>query len=270
MKKISATIIAFNEERNIERCLQSLQGVADEIIVVDSFSEDKTAEICKKYKVKIFQHPFEGYGIQKNFAISQASFDLILSLDADEALSDRLKELLLEAKDSNTFDAYRCNRINNFCGTWIKHGGWYPDRQLRFWNKNVGSWNDSKVHEKVDLKPDSRLGHLKGDLQHYSYYSIVEYIHQMNKYSDLKAEELIRRGKKVNMFKLIFKPFGKFLINYFYKLGFLDGYYGFVLAVSASYADFITYVKMKEKSGKQIKVIKEQGDIINRKYRETL
>jgi glycosyltransferase involved in cell wall biosynthesis len=251
MKKISATIIAFNEERNIERCLQSLQGVADEIIVVDSFSQDKTVEICEKYGAKVFQHPFEGYGAQKNFAVSQASFDLILSLDADEALSEPLKKSLIEAKESEAFDAWKCNRITNFCGTWIRHGGWYPDRQLRFWNRNAGSWNDSKVHEKVDLKPDARLGYLKGDLLHYSYYSFDEYIRQMNKYSDLKAEELIRRGKSPAALKLIFKPFGKFLTNYVYKMGFMDGYYGFVLAVSAGYADFITQVKMKEKSRKK-------------------
>jgi len=250
MKKISATIIAFNEEENIERCLQSMQGVADEIIVVDSFSQDKTVEICENYGAKVFQHPFEGYGAQKNYAVSQAAYDLILSLDADEALSEPLKKSLLEAKESEPFDAYKCNRINNFCGSWIKHGGWYPDRQLRFWNKNSGGWNNSKVHEKVDLKPGARLGHLEGNLLHYSYYSFAGYIRQMNKYSDLKADELIGRGKKANLFKLIFKPFGKFLTNYFYKLGFLDGYYGFVLAISAGYADFITQIKVKEKSAK--------------------
>lgn len=252
MKKISATIIAFNEERNIERCLQSLQGVADEIIVVDSFSQDRTVEICEKYQAKVFQHPFEGYGAQKNFAVSKASYDLILSLDADEALSEPLKKSLVEARKNEAFDAYKINRLNNFCGSWIRRGGWYPDRQLRFWNKNSGIWNDSKVHEKVDLKPGARLGHLEGDLLHYSYYSFDEYIRQMNKYSDLKADELIRRGKKANLFKLIFKPFGKFLTNYFFKLGFLDGYYGFVLAVSGGYADLITQIKIKEKSKKQV------------------
>jgi len=250
MKKISATIIALNEERNIERCLKSLQGIADEVIVVDSFSKDKTVEICEKYGAKVFQHPFEGYGAQKNFAVSQTSFDWILSLDADEALSEKLRNSLLAAKESEAFDAYKCNRMNNFCGKWIKHGGWYPDRQLRFWNKNAGSWNGNKVHEKVKLKPGTKLGHLKGDLLHYSYYSFYEYVSQMNKYSDLKAEEKIRRGKKVFLPWLLFKPFGKFIINYFYKLGFLDGYYGFVLAHGAAYADFVTYVKMKEKRKK--------------------
>lgn len=247
MKKISATIIALNEERNIERCLKSLQGVADEIIVVDSFSKDKTVDICEKYGAKVFQHPFEGYGSQKNFAVSQASFDFILSLDADEALSEALKKSLLAVKTDETPDAFKCRRLNNFCGKWIRHGGWYPDRQLRFWDRNAGSWNESKVHEKVELKPGVRLGNLKGDLLHYSYDSFEEYIRQMNKYSDLKAEESIRRGKKANQLKLIFKPVGKFLTNYFYKLGFLDGYYGFVLAGSAAYADFVTHVKMKEK-----------------------
>ncbi len=250
MKKISATIIVLNEERNIERCLQSLQGVADEIIVVDSFSKDNTVEICEKHGARVFQHPFEGYGAQKNFAVSQASFDWILSLDADEALSEPLKKSLLEARESEASDAWKCNRITNFCGTWIRHGGWYPDRQLRFWNRQAGTWNNSHVHEKVDLKPGSRLGLLKGDLLHYSYYSFEEYVRQMNKYSDLKAEELIRRGKRPSVLKLFLKPFGKVVTNYVYKRGFLDGYYGFVLAVSAGYADLITQIKLRQKSQK--------------------
>ncbi|HAF29310.1 MAG TPA: glycosyltransferase family 2 protein [Bacteroidales bacterium] len=247
MRKISATIITYNEEKNIERCLKSLQGIADEIIVVDSFSNDNTINICEKYNVKIFQNPFEGYSAQKRFAISKSSFDFILSLDADEALSEELKNSILDFKKNNEFDAYQCNRITNFCGSWIKHGGWYPDKQLRLWNKQSGDWNNSKIHEKVELNTNVKPGQLKGDLLHYSYYTIEEYITQLNKFSNLKADELIRKGKKANVFLLLFKPFIKFVINYFLKLGFLDGYYGFVLGVSSAYATFITYVKLNYK-----------------------
>lgn len=247
MKKISATIITYNEERNIERCLRSLQGIADEIVVVDSFSKDNTIAICEKYNAKIFQNPFEGYSAQKRFAISKSSFDIILSLDADEALSEELKESILTVKNNDKFDAYQCNRITNFCGSWIKHGGWYPDKQLRLWNKLSGNWNNSKIHEKVELNANTTLGQLKGNLLHYSYYNIEEYITQLNKFSNLKADELIRKGKKANIFLLLFKPFVKFLINYFVKLGFLDGYFGFVLGISSAYATFITYVKLNYK-----------------------
>jgi len=247
MKKISATIITYNEEKNIERCLKSLQGVVEEIIVVDSYSTDKTIEICNKYNAKVFQNAFNGYSQQKNFATSKSSFDLILSLDADEAISEKLKTSILEVKNNWKYNAYNFNRITNFCGNWIKHGGWYPDKQLRLWDKNWGDWNKSKIHEKIELKQDARLGHLKGNLLHYSYYTIAEYINQINKFSDLKVDELIRKGKKPDILKLTFKPFIKFIINYFVKKGILDGYYGFVLAISSAYADFITYVKLKHK-----------------------
>jgi glycosyltransferase involved in cell wall biosynthesis len=247
MKKISATIITYNEEKNIERCLKSLQGVVDEIIVVDSYSTDKTVNICERYNANVFEHPFEGYSDQKNFAVSKATHDIILSLDADESLSEKLKESIVEVKKNWLLNAYHFNRITNFCGSWIKHGGWYPDKQLRLWDKNWGSWNKNKIHEKVELKPDTKPGHLKGDLLHYSYYTVAEYISQLNKYSDLKAEELIRRNKKPNFLILLFKPLIKFIINYFLKKGLLDGYYGFVLAVSSAYATFITYVKLKHK-----------------------
>jgi len=247
MKKISATIITFNEEKNIERCLRSLQDVADEIIVVDSYSSDKTIQISKRYNAIVFEHPFEGYSEQKNFALSKATHDIILSLDADESLSETLKKSILEVKQNWSLNAYQFNRITNFCGSWIKNGGWYPDKQLRLWDKSWGSWNKNRIHEKVELKPEAKLGHLKGDLLHYSYYTIAEYISQINKYSDLKAEELIRKNKKANFINLIIKPFIKFILNYFLKKGFLDGYYGFVLAISSAYASFIAYVKLKHK-----------------------
>lgn len=247
MEKISATIITYNEEKNIERCLKSLQGIADEIIVVDSYSTDRTMEICNKYDAIIFQNAFEGYSQQKNFAISKTSFDLILSLDADEAISEELKTSIIDAKNQWNFNACSFNRLTNFCGSWIKFGGWYPDKQLRLWDKNYGKWNKSLIHEKVELIPEAKLVHIKGDLLHFSYYTITEYISQINKFSDLKADELIRKGKKPNIINFTFKPFVKFIINFIIKKGILDGHYGFVIAISSAYADFITYVKVKHK-----------------------
>ncbi len=247
MIKISATIITYNEENNIERCLKSLIGVVDEIIVVDSFSSDKTVEICSKYNAKVYQNPFESYGVQKNFATKKASYDWILSLDADEELSEELRSSILVFKQNAKMNAYTFSRITNFCGKWIKYGGWYPDTQLRFWNKQCGSWNNAKVHERIELEENTTIGKLKGDLLHYSYYTIDEYLHQINKYSNLKAEDLLRKGKKANIFTLIFKPFFKFFVLYFIQRGIMDGYYGFVIAISASYATFLNYVKLKHK-----------------------
>lgn len=252
MEKISATIITYNEEKNIERCLKSLQGVADEIIVVDSFSSDKTKEICLKYNVSFFENPFEGYSQQKRHAVKKSKYNIILSLDADEALSEQLKESILSVKNAWMLDAYKCNRKTNFCGKWIRYGGWYPDKQLRLWDKRKADWNQNKIHEKVELFSDSEIGQLKGDLLHYSYYTISEYIHQINKYSELKAESLKAKGKKANFYTLLLKPFITFFINYFLKRGFLDGYYGFVTSISSGYATFITYVKLKQKSTNKI------------------
>ena len=183
--KISATIITFNEEKNIKRCLESLEGVVKEIVVIDSFSTDKTIEICKQYTTKIYQNSFEGYGSQKNFATNKTENDWILSIDADEVLSEELKNSISMLKQNAITNPYTFSRITNFCGKWIKYGGWYPDTQLRLWNKNHGLWNDSKVHERIELNKHTTIGKLKGDLLHYSYYTFEEYLHRINKYSDL-------------------------------------------------------------------------------------
>lgn len=247
MKKISAVIITYNEEKNIERCLKRLQGIADEIIVVDSFSQDRTIEICKAYNAKVYQNPFAGYSEQKSYAGQKASYDILLSLDADEALSDELKASVLNVKNNWECDAYNFNRITNFCGKWIKHSGWYPDKQLRLYDRTKGDWNGSRIHEKVELNENAKLGFLNGDLLHYSYYSIDEFVNQTNKFSNLKADELLRKGKKFSICKQIIKSCSKFFINYFLKGGILDGYYGFVISVTSSYATFVTYAKLRAK-----------------------
>ncbi len=246
--KISATIITFNEEKNIKRCLESLEEVVNEIVIVDSFSTDKTIEICKLYTSKIYQQSFEGYGSQKNFATNKSQNDWILSIDADEVLSQELKNSISKLKENSNFDAYTFSRITNFCGKWIKYGGWYPDTQLRLWNKNNGLWNDSNVHERIQLNEHASICKIKGDLLHYSYYNLGEYLDRINKYSDLKAKDLFSKGKKANVFTLLFKPFFKFFILYFLKLGILDGFYGFVIAISTSYSTFLNYIKIKHNS----------------------
>ena len=140
MPDISAVIITYNEEKNLERCIESVRDIADEIVIVDSFSTDRTKEICKKYELHFIEHKFEGHIQQKNWAITQAKYPHILSLDADEVLSDRLKESIREVKENWTHDGYYFNRLTNYCGKWIRHCGWYPDRKLRLWDSRKGRW----------------------------------------------------------------------------------------------------------------------------------
>ena len=168
--KLSVVIITFNEEQNIERCLQSIVNIADEIIVLDSFSTDKTEEICKKFNVKFHQHKFDGHIQQKNRALGLAENDYVLSLDADEVPNEILLSEIMRIKANLSSDAYYFNRLTNYCGKWIKHCGWYPDQKLRIWNKNKGEWGGVNPHDKVIMQENTSLEYLKGDLLHYSYY----------------------------------------------------------------------------------------------------
>jgi len=243
MIKLSVVIITFNEERNIIRCLDSVKDVADEIVVVDSFSTDKTKAICESRKVKFIEHKFEGHIEQKNFAMKQAANDYILSLDADEALSDELKTSLEEVKNNWTDDGYTFNRFTNYCGKWIRHSGWYPDVKLRLWDRRKGKWEGVNPHDKCVLEPGTTIKHLKGDLLHYSYYTIEEHILQANKFSTIAAEQLVKRKKRVPFIKVLINPFFKFLRNYFLKAGFLDGYYGFIICTITAHETFQKYAK---------------------------
>ncbi len=246
MVKLSGVIITFNEEQNIERCLASLVDVVDEIIVLDSFSTDRTEEICKQFNVKFFQHKFDGYTKQKNRAIDYAENDYILSLDADEVLSGELQNSLQKVKEKAEFDAYDFNRLNIYCGKPIKRTGWYPDRKIRLWNKQKGKWIGDLIHEVVKMNSGIEVKFLKGDLLHYSFNSISQHISQINKFSDIKAEQDLISGRKSSIFNILFKPLFKFVIIYIYRLGFLDGYFGFIIAVNSAHFTFLRYVKLKE------------------------
>ena len=227
MLKLSVVIITFNEEKNIGRCLESVRDIADEIIVVDSHSTDNTRLICEKYGVKFIEHDFEGYIQQKNYAISQATFIHQLSLDADEALSDELKNEIKKRKENWDCDGYRMNRLANYCGKWIRYSGWYPDTKLRLYDSTKGEWHGVNPHDKFEMNRNSSLGFLKGDILHYTYYTVQEHIQQSEKFSTIAAREMMKHGKPVYFYKIILNPIAKFIRNYILHLGFLDGYYGF-------------------------------------------
>ncbi len=253
MPEISAVIITHNEERNIGRCLDSLKGLADEIVVVDSGSTDNTEQICKDAGARFFFHAWAGYIDQKNYANSLARHNFILSIDADEALSDMLRDSIKEVKRSGSHDAYEMNRMTNYCGKWIRHGGWYPDRKMRLFNKEKFEWGGEVIHERLVGKAGhAAVGYLRGDLYHYSYYSIAEHYAQANHFTDMTAALAVAKGKKAGIIKLLLSPAIKFTRDYFLKGGFLDGYYGYVVCRISAQATFMKYAKIRQiRKGKE-------------------
>jgi glycosyltransferase involved in cell wall biosynthesis len=252
MIKLSVVIITFNEEQNIERCIRSVMDIADEIVILDSVSTDKTKEICLGFPVRFLEQPFLGYIEQKNKALEFAQFPYVLSLDADEALSEHLKDSIREVKNDWKKDGYAFNRLTNYCGKWIRHTDWYPDRKLRLFDKRKGQWSGINPHDKFELQDGSTLAILKGDLLHYSFPSIQHHLNVLNRFTRITAKESFEKGKRAGMVNLLFSPFWKFIKSYFIRLGILDGYYGFVVCAISSFATFMKYVQMKELQKKHI------------------
>ena len=227
--KLSAVIITFNEERNIQRCIESLLPVADEIIVVDSFSTDRTEEICKLYGIKFFQNVFEGHIEQKNIALLKANHEWILSVDADEALSETLQKAIKKSLEAPQFDAFAMNRLTNYCGKWVKYCGWYPDTKVRLVKKNKAHWTGTNPHDKLELKEKSQVCSLQGDLLHYSYYTKEDHFKQIEYFGNISAKELFLKGKNISVFLLYLKVITQFFKSYFVKMGFLDGKTGWLI-----------------------------------------
>ena len=245
MASLSVVIITFNEEKNIRRCIDSVSEVADEIVVLDSFSTDRTAQLVEEMGGQLYRQPFTGYGAQKNAATALASNDHILFLDADEFLGETLSKSILEEKQKGfPCDGYLMNRLNNYCGQWIRHGSWYPDRKLRLLNRKKGAWSLDLVHESLVPLDDARIGLLNGDLLHLTYADYNEHADKNNRYSQLSAQLLFQKGRKSNAFKLVFNPFWAFFTSYFLRAGFLDGTNGFVIAVSIAHLTFLKYIKL--------------------------
>jgi len=246
MIKLSVLIITYNEEANIGRCLDSVQTIADEIVIVDSQSTDKTIEICLAKGAKVVQHPFENFVKQRNLANAEAKYNHVFSLDADEVLSPELIASIQEMKKNWKYDAYEINRLNNYCGQWIKYCGWYPEWRARIFDRRKGEWTGLLVHESLMLQNGASKGKLNGHLFHYSYHSVSEHFQRINRYTDLTAREAIMKGKKSNSFKIWLHPKVRFFRDYIINGGFRDGYYGYVICKVSSVATFLKYSKIKD------------------------
>jgi len=241
--KISATIITYNEERNLPRAIESLR-CADEIIVVDSGSSDRTVEIAQKLGARVVESGWPGYANQKNFAAEQAAHDWILSIDADESLSEALEaEIWQLKKDGPRYDAYTMPRLARYLGRWIYHSGWYPDRKVRLYHRRKAQWVGAYVHESVTVS--GTVGRLDSNLLHFTCESLSEHLKTMDRYTTLAAEQIIAARQTITWGRLIFEPPWTFFRTYFVKLGFLDGVEGLAIANMAAMYNFLKYAKAR-------------------------
>lgn len=239
MANISALIITLNEEKNIQRCIDSLVNVVDEILVLDSGSTDATLEICRRNPVRLISTQWKGYAATKNEGNKLLKYEWILSLDADEALSPDLQQAIREEK-SKLQGLYRMNRLSNYCGHWIRHGGWYPDRKVRLFHRDQARWSGEYVHEQLQFDSNLPIQDLKGDLLHYSYYTLEEHKKRSLHYAHLGALKLMAMEAPIGL-KKWFSPVIRFLKMFVFKAGFLDGYLGFKIAAITSHEVYLKY-----------------------------
>jgi glycosyltransferase involved in cell wall biosynthesis len=243
--KISATVITLNEEDRIADALESLAW-ADEIVVVDAGSTDRTREIARRYTDRVLVHPWQGYAVQKRYADAQASHEWIFSLDADERVSPALRRSIEKVKEEGPrCEGYRVARRAWYLGRWINHGGWYPDYQVRLYRRDCAAWVGDFVHESVRVQ--GRVGRLAGDLWHLTRRSLSEHHEVLGRYTTLAAEQEAARGRSANVIRLLFQPLLTFLQSYFFKQGFRDGVPGLVIAGFAAYYVFLKYAKLWER-----------------------
>jgi len=248
--EISVVLITRNAARTLGPTLDSLTGLAAEIIAVDSCSADGTVEICQAHGARVIQRDWEGFGPQKNFAISQAGCPWVLSLDADEVLSPELAREIAALTDSTPYAAFRLRRLNHYFGSPLRHGGQYPDWQLRLFRRGSGQFSDRPVHE--SLQVTGRVGTLRGDILHYSYLTLDDYFDKFDRYTALEAERLLAAGTRFSAAgaanQMLVRPAVKFLRRYFLKGGFRDGVPGLLAALFNSMTMSVSYARFWEKS----------------------
>jgi glycosyltransferase involved in cell wall biosynthesis len=244
--KITATIITVNEERNIARAVESLR-CCDEILILDSGSTDRTVELAANLGARVIEAGWRGFAGQKNWAAEQASHDWILSLDADEALTEPLEaEILALKKAGPRCDGYTMPRMANYLGRWILHSGWYPDRKVRLYRRSKAKWVGDFVHESVQV--EGKVGHLESNILHFTCESLSEHVKTMDRYTTLAAQELVARKETVPLARLLFHPPWTFARSYFFQRGFQDGVEGLMIAYMAAFYTFLKYSKTRNMS----------------------
>ena len=239
--QISAVIITKNEAHIIGNTLKSLAGLVDDIVIVDSGSTDDTLTICKQFNAKIIQSSWDGYGINKNKGIDAAKHNWILNIDADETIDAKLKQAMLDLSLKKEEEVFEIRFKNFFCKKWIRFGDWGFDKHIRLFNRNKVRWNGDSVHERLQFPEGGMVTRLKGSILHYTTHSREEFNNKTVSYAMLNAEKYFQQGKKANLFKQYFSPLFSFIQNYFFKLGFLDGREGFIIAKATARYTFLKY-----------------------------
>ncbi len=245
-ENLSVTIVTLNEEKNIRDCLESIKW-ADEIIVVDSGSTDRTLEICREFTDMLYINPWPGMNEQKRLAAEKATNQWILNIDADERITDELKKEICDILKNPAFDGYRFSRKNYFLGRWMKHGGWHPDYVLRLFRKDAACYKGIDPHDKVIIK-NGRAGTIKAPLLHYTYTSLSQYFARQNSYLTEAAIERFKNNKTVSPFSIPFRMIWKFIETYILKRGFMDGFHGLIAAMGAAFSTYQKYAKIWELS----------------------
>jgi glycosyltransferase involved in cell wall biosynthesis len=250
---LSVVIITFNEEKNIGRCIDSVLLCADEIIVLDSYSSDDTLAIARSKGAVIHQSGFDGYISQKNKAINLASYDRVLLLDADEAISKELSDIIISLKYDFSFHAFSMNRCNYFCGSFIKRGLWYPDRKLRLFDRRIAKCGGMNPHDKIVLTQPLPVKHLKADILHYTYDTLEEYLKRNEEVSTIAARSMYEAGIHKPWTKNVFSPLWAFVNGYLLRFGFLDGRKGFIIAYYTAQQSLSKYQKLRRLYREELK-----------------
>ena len=251
MKKISAVIISFNEERDIGRCLESVMDIVDEVLVLDSFSNDLTEKICREKGVRFEQHAFDGYVSQKNRALKLVTYDYVLSLDADEALSEEARNSVKMVKEDWSHDGYLFNRRNNYCGHWMRYTSWYPDRKLRLFDRRKAAWTGMDPHDYIAMSEGSSVSRLKGDLLHWTVRTLEEHKVKTEQFARVSAKFHFDKGVKAGIGSAAFHSIWRWYREYYILLGFLDGKAGWQVARFSALYVWKKYYYLRQLYGSQ-------------------